>query len=151
MILRKPCSGRADEVCEFSGQTVEDGSRDGDAVHPQVPGSEEPTQIPESPVGPDVESAFQRPNPVETDDGGGHRYVKDQHGCDPGESLRPAQSRRNSDPGTADDAKDLGQNQIAQSQAALKLMLAVRRIELINVLNGCTPETKSSLRVLGYA
>src|ERR1700677_4024550 len=151
MILRKSSRGRADKICEFGGQGVEDGSRDGDTVNPQVPGGKEPTQIAERLVRPDVEAAFQRPHSVETDDGGCHRNVKDQHGGDPGESLCPSKSCGDSDPGTADNAEDLRQNQIAQSQAALKLLLAVGRIELIDLVNGCTLETKSSLWVLGYA
>jgi hypothetical protein len=102
-------------------------------------------------VRPDVEAPFQWPNSVETDDGGSHRNVKDQHGGDPGESLCPAKSCGDSDPGTADNAEDLRQNQIAQSQAALKLLLAVGRTGLINVLNGCSLEAKVLCESLGYA
>jgi hypothetical protein len=49
--------------------------------------------------------------------------------------LRGAEAAGDADPGTADDAEDLRQNQIAQSQAALKLLFAVGRTGLINVMN----------------
>ena len=96
----------------------------GNTVHPQVPGSKETTQVTERPVCPDVEAAFQWPDSVEADNGGRHRNVEDQHGGDPGESLCAAKARGDSNPGTANNAEDLRQNQIAQSQPALKLVLA---------------------------
>ena len=92
-------------------------------------------------MGPDVEAAFQGPNPVEVDNGCCHREVENDHGGDPGQSLGPAKSRGDPHPRAADNAQDLRQNQIAQSQPAVKMVLTCRRrIDLAMGRNGCTVE-----------
>ena len=44
-------------------------------------------------MSPDVETAFQWPDAVETNNRGRHRKVEDNHGGDPGHSLRAAKAR----------------------------------------------------------
>ncbi len=93
MILWKSCRGGANEVGKLGRNGIEDGSGDGNRIHPQVPRSKKTAQVTVRAMSPDVETAFQWPDPVEADNRGRHRKVEDDHGGDPGQSLRAAKAR----------------------------------------------------------
>ena len=103
-ILGKPDGGGANEVRKLGGNGVKDGSSYHNAVHPEVPRGKESTKVTVCLVRPDVETALQRPCAVETDNRGRHRDVEEQHGGHPGQSLSPAESGGDSDPGATNNA-----------------------------------------------
>ena len=117
MVFRQPCGGGADEVGELSGDGVEDGGGDGDAVEPEVPCGHEAAEVAEGGARPDVEAAFERHLAVEIDDGDGHGEVEEDHGGDPGEGLGAAKTGGDAYPGAADDAEDLREDEVALSGA----------------------------------
>ena len=90
-------------------------------------------------MGPDVETAFEWPDPVEANHRGRQGNVEDEHGGDPGQSLRAAETRGDPHPGTPNDAEDLRENQVAQSQPAKKMVFVCRgSIDLAIGRNDCT-------------
>ena len=68
VVFREPGGRGTDEESDFSGDGVEDGCGDGDAVDPDVPRSEEAAGIAEGGAGPDVKAAFEGERAVEVDD-----------------------------------------------------------------------------------
>ena len=93
---------------------------DGDAVEPEVPRGHEAAEVAECGAGPDVEAAFERHLAVEVDDGDGHGQVEEDHGGDPGEGLGAAKSGGDADPGAADDAEDLREDEVAETEPAVE-------------------------------
>ncbi len=124
-ILWQAARSRADEVGNLRWDGVEDGGGDGDAIDPEVPRSEETAEIAEGRTGPDVESPFEGHGAVEADDRCSHGYIKEQHGRNPDERLCPAESAGDAHPRGADDAEDLGEDQIAQAERAVQAMLGL--------------------------
>jgi hypothetical protein len=142
MILGKSCCGGANEVGKLARCGIEDGRSDGNPIHPQIPGRQKTAQVTVRTMGPDVETAFQWPDPVEANNRGGHRKVEDDHGGDPSESLGAAKARGDPHPRAANDAEDLRQNQVAESQPAKKMVFIYRgRSDLAIGRNGCTVAT----------
>jgi len=123
--LRKPCCRRSDEVGELSGNGVEDGRGNGDAVKPDVPRGEESTQVAECAMGPDVEPPFERHDPVQSDYRCGHGNVEEQHGGDPHCRLGAAEAGGDSYPRASDDAENLREHEIAQAELTVKVMIFV--------------------------
>ena len=124
VVFGQPGGGGADEVGELGGDGVEDGGGDGDAVEPEVPCGHEAAEIAECGAGPDVEAAFEGHLAVEIDDGDGHGEIEEDHGGDPGDGLGAAQTGGDADPGAADDAEDLGEDEVAETKLSVQAGLA---------------------------
>jgi hypothetical protein len=118
VVFGEPGGGGTDEVGELGGDGVEDGGGDGDAVDPEVPGGHEAAAISEGGASPDVEAALKGHLAVEVDDGDGHGEVEEEHGGDPGEGLGAAKTGGDADPGAADDAEDLREDEVAETELA---------------------------------
>lgn len=126
MVLRQPGSGRAEKVREFGGDGVENGGGHGDPVDPQIPRGKKADEVPERFARPRVKAALERNGTVQINNGGRHGKVKQQHGGNPGDRLRAPKARSHTNPCTAHDAENLGQDKIAQTELAAKVMLGVR-------------------------
>lgn len=128
-VFGKPCSGGADEVGDFRRHGVEDGGDDRDAIDPEVPRGEEAAEVAEGLARPDIEAALEWHGAVEADDRCRHGDVEDKHGGDPGDGLRGAESASDADPGSADDAENLREDEIAEAEGPVERLAAgVRRM-----------------------
>ncbi len=129
-ILRQPGRRRADEIGDLRGYGVEDRRRHGDGVDQDVPRGEKATQIAESAMRPHVEPAFKRHLAIEADDRSGHGQIEHKHGAEPEEHLCAPQASGDTYPRTSDDAQNLRQHQVAETelppQAVLRAGLALR-------------------------
>ena len=127
MILWQPRSRWPYQVRKLGWNGIENGRRDGNSVDPDIPCRQKTSKLAKSPVHPHVQATFERHPAVQSDHRSGHRQIKQQHRRDPCDRLRSPQPRSHADPRTADNAEDLGQNKVAQTELAAQVMFSVRR------------------------
>ena len=105
--LRQPDRAGADQVCQFSGSRIQNSDGDRHSVKPKVPCSEKTAEISEGAMRPNVQAAFERHNVVEQNHHRRHRKIKDEHGRNPGQRLRPSEHCRHPHPGATHNAEHL--------------------------------------------
>jgi hypothetical protein len=130
-VLRKPCGSRTDQVRDFGRHGVKDRGNDRDAVDPQIPRREKAAEIAKGFARPDVQAAFERHGAVQADHRSRHGHVESEHGGNPGERLRRAESAGDTNPGSTHNAEDLGEHEVAKAEGAVQFAAGLRTLRIM--------------------
>ncbi|OLD16706.1 MAG: hypothetical protein AUJ01_10115 [Acidobacteria bacterium 13_1_40CM_3_65_5] len=101
-----------------------------DGEQPQVPRDEKSRQLVEPELGPLIQPAFERHQPIEVDDDDGRRHVEEHHREEPEHDVRGTELRGHADPRQPNDEKDLREREIGEPELARQITRRRVRIRL---------------------